>query len=293
MSTTAQQADGVVVGTDGSDAAGVALDWAAEEAHRRGAGLHVLYAYPWLARARAWEFAPAVEELELGDRVVADAAGRVRSAHPELRVTTEVVVDDPSVALTVASAAAALVVVGARGQGAVAGPLLGSVSHKVVEHALCPVVVVREPSPAPAGPVAVGLDPHHDDERTLRYAFEDARRRGVGVLAVQGVQLRPEPHHDEAYVRRLDEAVDVAQGMVRDRLTEWRARYPDVPVELRQVRDHAVDALADAAGGCSVVVVGSRGLGALAGLLLGSVSRGVLHRAPVVAVVRGGADGHR
>ncbi|RPF27937.1 universal stress protein [Georgenia muralis] len=285
MSTTTAPVGSVVVGTDGSAHAEVALDWAAAEATRRGTGLHVLYAYPWLARARAWEFAPDLAELTHGDDVAAAAAARARSARPGLAVTTEVVVDDPSVAITLASCDAAVVVVGARGLGAVA-EVLGSVSLRVAEHAYAPVVVVRADGFADdTRRVAVGLDPHDDDGKTLRYALDDARRRHVGLLAVQGVQLSAE-HPDDVYVRRLTEAVEAGEGRVRDRLDAWRERYPDVPVELRQVREHPVDALAEAAAECAVVVVGSRGHGGLAGLLLGSVSRALLHRAPVVAVVR-------
>ena len=52
------------------------------------------------------------------------------------------------------------------------------------------------------------------------------------------------------------------------------------------MRGHPVHALAEEAVGASLVVVGSRGPGGLAGVRLGSVSLGVLHEVPVVAVAR-------
>jgi nucleotide-binding universal stress UspA family protein len=66
----------------------------------------------------------------------------------------------------------------------------------------------------------------------------------------------------------------------------WAARYPGVPVEEVFVRQHPVEALVSVTGRASVVVVGSRGRRGLREVRLGSVARGVLHRAPRVLVVR-------
>jgi nucleotide-binding universal stress UspA family protein len=55
-------------------------------------------------------------------------------------------VGDPARALLEQAAAADLLAVGSRGLGAVRRVLLGSVSEKVLQHAPCPVLVVRESS---------------------------------------------------------------------------------------------------------------------------------------------------
>jgi len=70
-------------------------------------------------------------------------------------------------------------------------------------------------------------------------------------------------------------------------LAGWSGKYPDVTVTRRVVHAHPVTALVDSAAGAQMVVVGSRGHGAVRSLLLGSVSHGLLHLAQCpVAVVR-------
>jgi nucleotide-binding universal stress UspA family protein len=72
-------------------------------------------------------------------------------------------------------------------------------------------------------------------------------------------------------------------------LAPWLARYPDVTVSRVVARERPSDALVEAGDGAALLVVGSRGRGGFAGLLLGSVSRQVLQHATCpVAVVRAG-----
>ncbi|WP_324651243.1 universal stress protein [Georgenia sp. H159] len=289
MDTEEYPTGSVVVGTDGSPPAERAVDFAAAEAARRGVGLHVLYAFPWLSRARAWEFAPSPDITETGERVVSAAVDRVRAAQPGLELTTEVRVYDPATALVEASTRASVVVVGARGQGEADEGVMGSVSQKVAAHARCAVVVVHGPSPAgPGAPVVVGMDPEDGAPEAMEYAFEEATRRGAKLVVVQGAQ------HDAAFPDfpdavlsgQYDQTAGEFARITAERLNEWHHRFPDVPFELRLERERPVRALVAASAEASIVVVGTRARGGLAGLLLGSVSRGVANRAPVVALVR-------
>lgn len=68
---------------------------------------------------------------------------RVREAHPSLDVTTQAVLGDPGSLLAGLGKDAGLIVVGSRGRGGFTGMLLGSVSHRVIHDAVCPVMVVR------------------------------------------------------------------------------------------------------------------------------------------------------
>jgi nucleotide-binding universal stress UspA family protein len=72
-----------------------------------------------------------------------------------------------------------------------------------------------------------------------------------------------------------------------ERLAGWGEKYPDVLVERLVARGRAAHVLLDRSRGAQLVVVGSRGHGELAGLLLDSVSNALVHGAACpVAVVR-------
>lgn len=277
----------VVVGVDGSGRARRAVDWAAGEAERRGAPLYAVFAVEWPVMV---EGMPPMSEEELlapARAAVEEELVRVRRDHPDLAASGTAVVGRPSVVLVTASERAGLVVVGARGLGRFTGAILGSVSQKVAAHAHGPVVVVREETPADLpGPVVVGADPADPPLEALRYAFDEARRRGVGVVVVAGDEREVTldsyaPAVTEFFARQADEDRAALQ-----RTVEQLARDHGVAAEVRRLAGDPARAILEVAGTDSLVVVGSRGHGGLAGLLLGSVSRAVLHRAPVAAVVR-------
>ncbi|GAA4289051.1 universal stress protein [Georgenia daeguensis] len=279
----------VVVGTDGSAASRRAVDWAVEEADRRAAPVVIVYAAERQGGA-VGESRPIPESelTDLGERMVTEEIGRVRQQYPHVTVTGSAIPGQASVVLVEASQRADLVVVGARGLGPFAGALLGSVSQKVAAHAHGTVVVVREEAPAKMpGPVVVGADPADPPVEALEYAFEEAKRRGVGVVVVVATRELPFPvlsiapdatamlgQADKRSHERLVEAVDQL------------SIAHDVSAEVQRLAGHPADTLLGVAGDESIIVVGSRGQGGLTNLLLGSVSTGVLNRALVVVVVR-------
>ncbi|WP_367114999.1 universal stress protein [Actinophytocola sp.] len=79
---------------------------------------------------------------------------------------------------------------------------------------------------------------------------------------------------------------DQESTVLSQRLAEYRARYPDVPVEQVVARDRPAHILLDHAKRAQLVVVGSRGRGGFRGLLLGATSQALIHHAACpVAVV--------
>jgi nucleotide-binding universal stress UspA family protein len=139
----------IVVGTDGSECAAEALRWAYEEARLAGASLVVLHSwqYPYVD--------PVAGEQEVRRRMQADASAQLADAVEPMSeraevdgvaLSTRLVEDLPAKAIIEAAADADLVVVGSRGRGGFTSLLLGSVSRSVVQHAPCPVAVIRQPA---------------------------------------------------------------------------------------------------------------------------------------------------
>jgi nucleotide-binding universal stress UspA family protein len=138
----------VVVGVDGSPESGQALAWAARYAQSVGARVQAVLAwhYPSVAGGPPPGTAPAsvtseVEHsrYEILDKAIAAACGN----QPGLQIERKVVYGHPAQALIDESKVADLLVVGHRGHGGFMGMTLGSVSTHCVQHASCPVTVVR------------------------------------------------------------------------------------------------------------------------------------------------------
>lgn len=135
----------LVVGVDGSGPSLDAVDWAVEEAARHGRPLRLVHASLWeryegsvpsFGRQR-----PPQEVL--AQHIVASGSERARQRRPEVKVTSDVIPDDPVSALLAAGHEAWFLVTGSRGRGELAGLTLGSVGLGVAARATCPVVVVR------------------------------------------------------------------------------------------------------------------------------------------------------
>lgn len=77
------------------------------------------------------------------------------------------------------------------------------------------------------------------------------------------------------------------EAVMAEALAGRRERYPEVSVEPRVTRGGTREALIEASSTAQLLVVGARGRGGFAGLLLGSVSQAMVHHAHCpVAVVR-------
>ncbi|PGH45946.1 Nucleotide-binding universal stress protein, UspA family [Micromonospora sediminicola] len=135
----------VVVGSDGSPSALRALGFAVERAAQRDVPLRVLRA--WEPPGDRWvppDFDP--QETAATERAAAEAElAPWRESFPDVPVEIEAVPGSAAALLVEASRSAQLVVVGSRGRGGLRGMLLGSVSQQLIQHAHCPVAVVREP----------------------------------------------------------------------------------------------------------------------------------------------------
>lgn len=131
----------IVVGVDGSEGSRDALTWAAGQAELTGASLRAVATWRWpnyLTRVP-----PGVDLPADTASTLREAVEPLRSAHPQLTVTEEVVQGPAGPALISQAEDASLLVVGAKGRAAFPGMLLGSVAEYCVREGRCPVVVVR------------------------------------------------------------------------------------------------------------------------------------------------------
>jgi nucleotide-binding universal stress UspA family protein len=147
-------AGAIVVGVDGSEASHEALRWAAEEARLRSAPLQAVHAWsfipaqpigdPGMLAVSAGDLPGQLEaESEAAGAVLDHAVEVVLGAEPAVAVEPRLLEGDAGELLVAESASAELIVVGSHGRSGFRAALLGSVSRHVVDHATCPVVVVK------------------------------------------------------------------------------------------------------------------------------------------------------
>lgn len=137
--------------------------------------------------------------------------------------------------------------------------------------------------------IAVGLDGSPESLAAADWAAREALLRDVPLRLVHAGEL---PLH--AYTPFAGEAVpppgaDRSARMLREVGTALRHRHPALRITADQIAGQPVAALSAAAGEAGLLVLGSRGIGTVAGLLVGSVALAVLARAesPVVLVRAG------
>ncbi len=289
----------VVVGVDDSVASAHALDRALQEATAAGLPLravHVWTAPVWLAAAPgAYAVLATTGEVErmaqdLVERLLEEARARQPRpggrAAPAVEARTEVREGEPGRQLVAAAQGAALAVVGGRGHGYLRSVLLGSATMHLLHHAPCPVMVVPERGPVTGhgfDRVVVGIDGSGSSRAALRWGHEAARRHGCPLVALHAwlsptlpppAPPPPPDRFDEVAGRWLDDQV--------------RAALPEgTDLDVRLVLAHAGASwgLLDRTGPDDLLVLGSRGRGGFASLVLGSVAAQCSQHARGVVVV--------
>ncbi|MBV8179874.1 MAG: universal stress protein [Mycobacterium sp.] len=291
MSSTTKRY-GIIVGVDGSPVSDAAVRWAAHDAAIRGVPLTIVYvedpAAPTWSQAPVLEESPAEQVAEdrslvvNASKIARDAIADTTRIHIDGEVLSSAIVP----ALVDQSKDAELIVVGSTGRGALSRSFLGSVSSGLIRHAHCPVALIRDgdpqtPDPANA-PVLVGIDGSTSDLATA-IAFEEASLRHADLIALHAwndIDMDAIPGYDWSPTTTKED------HLLTKALAGWQERYPDVTVHKRLVQDRAARALVDASESAQLVVVGSHGSGAFAGMLLGSVSNAVVqavHKPVIVA----------
>ena len=264
----------IVVGVDESEGAAAALRWAAEEGRLRGRPVTAVLAWTYLDQhgATPGSFDPKYGAEDARTALDGILSGVLGSTAADA-IDREVVCDLAAPALLGVATEEDLVVVGARGMGGFRELLLGSVSQQLLHHAPCPVAVVRTAgrSGGERG-IVVGVDGSPPSRRALAWAVEEGRLRSAVVTVVHARDPGDAAQTAEAVLDAALEGVDVT-GL-------------PAPLERRLVTGGPAPAILEIAHDAQLVVVGSRGGGGFAGLVLGSVSQQCAQQAscPVVIV---------
>ncbi|MFD7921263.1 universal stress protein [Streptomyces sp. NPDC059740] len=264
-----------------------ALAWAADEAARRRLPLRVVHSLETTSPpASEADLLPSYEEWHrtlrtAARRVLEEAQVFVRARRPEVHVSGLLAGSPAAAALQQEARTASMVVLGS-GAERHRRFHVASVAQSVVAHAPCPVVVVREPEQTMQEPphLVVGVDGGPGSRAAVDFAFEEAALRRARLIAV--CAWHP------PVLGVLDE--DLARQDARTALAEATAgraeAQPDVEVRHEVLRGHPVEVLVRESRHALAVITGTRGRGGFTGMLLGSVSQGLLHHAqcPVITV---------
>jgi len=296
MSTITQT---VLLATDGSEDAALALKAAVDIAAKSGAALSLVHVYvPELGYAGLGlglppegyvdEHKQRAREILEGEAKKAAAAGaKLSGEYLRAGRTWEQIVD------LAEEIEAGLIVMGARGTGAVKRLSLGSVSGEVARHAPCPVLVVRGGKDAwPPSRIVVGEDSSEESRRASELSTALAGLFGLSPLLVRVVppslSSRDATPQEEQLVA---DGLRANEERLRDAADKLRERF-GVDCDTRVAEGEAAAIVLEAANSdtneaSTLIALGGRGLGgATRHSELGSTSTDVLHAAagPVLLV---------
>ena len=284
--------DRLVVGFDGSASSIAAMRWAAEEASLRGAAVSVIASfaasppidygmgigYAGVVAAQAAEELAEWTRDELTKRV-----HEVFADFPDVGHDYHAVAARAGAALRDAGEDADLLVVGKTGAGAIDRLLVGSVASDLLAHSPCPVAIIPTSSDTTPGGIVVGTDGSDHAMQAVRWAVDEADRRETTLTIA---------HCWKAPFRLTSDGVDrtgdlrkVDAEIVLDEAVEAAREVFGGDIDHRLIEGGTVDSMLELSASADLLVVGSRGRGGFASMLLGSVAHAVASHAACPTVV--------
>jgi nucleotide-binding universal stress UspA family protein len=263
----------ILVPTDGSASSIMAEETAAQIAKKTQATVTILQVMQELKLSSP--LPPNVEE-ELSSRVEQEAEkiiseARALFAEEGITVDTKIIRrDNPADIVLELSSNHDLVVMGTRGESEKDPFALGSVAKNVVRHTMCPTIIVKEVSGL--SNMLVGIDGSEHSMKTFEYAIRLAENMGSKITLVYVLERRIHTVSSEAANEVGHQTLAKALNSVKKGELEVEKKLEfgvpsDVIVELAETGKH------------DLIVLGSRGFGAVRRFLLGSVSDDVCMKA--------------
>jgi len=282
----------LVVGADGSDASLLAIDWAVDEAARRGLSLRLVCASLWERYEGAAPPGPnRPSERVMAEHIVGSAAERARRRNPQVKVSAKVVLEEAVSALLREGNNASALVTGSRGRGELKGLLLGSVGLAVAARAHCPVIVVRGDKAGLAGiheRILLGAGDPATSGEAARFAFREAEARKCTLDAVRAWRC-PAHETDDDHLRGGEPAryhEQRASALLDAVLHDAAADHPAVRVRRVTVEGPARKVLLNRSAAADLLIIGAKRRHGHFGLQLGRVGHTLLHHADCpVAIV--------
>ncbi|MBP2586168.1 nucleotide-binding universal stress UspA family protein [Streptomyces sp. PvR006] len=283
MTGTMERRD-IVVGIDPVKNWHVALAWAVDEAHLRGAGLRLVVAVPPPHDTHHVDDTPRhLARRQAGTEALRAALAWAHTRQPGTKATSSLLDGFPAAALAALSNEADIIVLGSRHLSRTEEFLsAGSLVVPVTAKAHCPVVVVGEAEHVTQETpyLVVGVDGSASSRAALAWSFEEADLRRCALRAVAVWQPPVFTPHSG------DTLFSAERRLLSETTAGWADTYPDVRLTHEVLIGSPVETLAGAAEHALAVIVGRRGRGGYTGMRVGSVVHGLLHRAhcPVITV---------
>lgn len=251
----------IVVGVDGSQTGWAALEWAADEAERRGCALTVVHAGdvdPVFTETR--NKSVGAGSTAYGPQLLADCLAALADSHPKVDVHTRLIDERPGPALLELSAQATLTVIGRGRDNRLTGWLFGSTAHQLAAHAHSPTVVVGPEADRRPNRIVVGVSPSAGGLAAMRFAAEEATMRGVELVAVRARDEFDWPAQaEQATAAELCELRRIEQHkLLNSWLAQLAEQYPNLKVRGELLPTPADLALSELAAHAGLLVVGCR-----------------------------------
>jgi len=272
----------VIVAVDGGPASRAALNWALARAEQvpLQVELTTVVELGWSpVGGPDDDFQPAYE------RALAEAGHYVAQNFPTVKATSVVRRGAPVDELVRASADADLLVIGTNKTGALVGAVHGTLPLRLAAHAVCPVAVVPAGWTPHGDKVVVGIEDDGTMDAPLDIAVAEAARREAQLELVHAWSIPATLGVDFGAAVPFDALAEAHEDIVLRAFERVRSEHPTIALSTTLMQGAAAPALVEAAATASLLVVGTHGRGAVAGLILGSVSHDVLLNMPCPVIV--------